>query len=110
MGFFKNIVLLFIGIVAFVLTFGAFGKLTYFLSTPLTAPPHIQQLSIKDAFSKKESLNSVFSDMILAILFVLIHSFVNTSAVKSFLSKIGLEVAQRSIYNIISSLSLLVSV
>jgi len=106
MAIVKNSVLLCIGLASFVATFVAFGRLTCFLSAPI----NVDSLALKDLksiYGNKVVLNALFFNGILAVGFILAHSFLRVESVKNFWSNIGLGVANRSIYNLISSIAIL---
>lgn len=98
--------------ISFGYTFYAVGKLMLFLSIPQKI--HIASvwvINLLDNRSKIEfALLPITIDTILIICFILQHSLCKTNIVKSIWSLIGLETAERSIYNFITSFTLLVCV
>uniref|UniRef100_A0A336KTU6 Nuclear envelope membrane protein n=1 Tax=Culicoides sonorensis TaxID=179676 RepID=A0A336KTU6_CULSO len=107
----QNLVLLLIGITSFVFTFVSIGKLAWFLSAVYQTKVENENLStgdqVKEILSNKLVLNALFVDASLAILFIFVHSFFRMDSVKGFWAKIGLKSAVRSIYCLVSALSLL---
>lgn len=112
----KNPLLLVIGVTSFVFTFVSIGKLSFFLSSPLKIG--IKVLATSNEINKIVTnihlyihiFNALFIDSSLAILFVLSHSFLKLNWIKNLWERIGLKNASRSIYNLLSGLTLLVSI
>ncbi|XP_052870465.1 nurim homolog [Anopheles cruzii] len=95
-----------LSLLSFISVFYSVGKLGLFLATPLQAEQST------DAFPNEQSslraaLFSLFFNSIWVVLFVLQHTLMRASAVKRFWQTVGLELAERSVYNIASSYCLL---
>lgn len=107
----KQIVSLVFSIGAFAITFYSVSKLMLFLSSPVQTSK-IEALKISQLLDSeillKNVLLSLIIDMILIILFILQHSLMKSELIKRFWIVLGLGVAERSIYNMASSFSLLV--
>lgn len=108
MGFLKNCTLLSIGLASFVSTFAAFGQLTYFISAPIAVEGQALQ-DLKAVYGNRAVINALFCNAVLAVAFILVHSFLRVEKVKQFWTRLGLGVAHRSIYNLISGGVILVS-
>lgn len=110
----KILIFLLIGSTSFVFTFVSVGKLSWFLSAvyqakiEVTEPERLSGERFNEILSNKLVLNALFIDSALAIVFILVHSFLRIDSVKQFWEDIGLKSACRAIYCLISSLSLLV--
>lgn len=100
-----------LAIASFVAVFYSVGKLMLFLSTPSTIQiQYVWMLNLIDDWTRLEgSLQPITIDAALVILFILQHSLFKLEAIKSVWAKIGLKTAERSIYNLITSLTLVVS-
>lgn len=100
-----------LAILSFLCTFYAVGKLVLFLSVPQEI--HIASawvVNLLDSKSKIDlALPSIFIDTILVVCFILQHSLLRTAFVKSIWAALGLETAERSIYNLATAGTLLVS-
>lgn len=99
-----------LAILSFVSVFYAIAKLMAFLSLPVKFPIHqVWIVNLLDDWSRLEtSLLPLTTDAILIVVFMLVHSFLRSDVVKEFWNKIGLSSASRSIYNLVTSASLLV--
>lgn len=97
---------------AFLLTFYATGKLMLFLSTPSKIKlEYVWLVNLLDNRSRLEAaLLPITVDALLIVVFILQHSLMRTDAIKSVWSAIGLETAERSIYNLATAGTLLVSI
>lgn len=97
---------------AFVSIFYATGKLILFLSSPSKINiEYIWLLNLLDNRARFEgSLQSVTVDCLLIVAFILQHSLMRTEAIKAIWRKIGLETAERSIYNLATAATILVRV
>lgn len=107
----KNFILLLIGCTSFVLTFVSVGKLSWFLSSIHQMKSNSSAASSQDFMdivTNVRVLNVLFVNAVLAITFVLVHSFFRIESVKKSLEKVGLTSASRSLYCLLSSVSLLV--
>lgn len=95
---------------SFVLTFYTIGKLMLFLSTPLKIQrEHVWILNLLDNFSHFElTIYPITIDTILIILFILQHSLMKSEFIKSIWNLFGLKSAERCIYNLMTSFTLLV--
>lgn len=106
----KQIVSFGFSIAAFAITFYSVSKLMLFLSSPV-ATSSFDGLKINKLLDNeillKSVLLSLIIDMILIVLFILQHSLMKSEFVKRFWSALGLGVAERSIYNLASSVCLL---
>jgi hypothetical protein len=83
-----------------------------FLSTPikLTFETKLLNAVLENNDLMKASLFALCINAVLSIVFILQHSCMKSELVKRFWTKIGLESAERSIYNIVSALTLVVSI
>lgn len=100
-----------LAILSFLCTFYAVGKLVLFLSVPQKINiATVWVVNLLDKQSKIDlALLPITIDTILIICFILQHSLLRTELVKSIWSAIGLETAERSIYNLATAGTLLVS-
>lgn len=108
----KNPFLLVIGVTSFVFTFVSVGKLSFFLSSPLKIGNTIIGTidEINNLLTNKPILNALFIDGSLATIFVLLHSFLKVNWIKNLWDRMGIKYASRSIYNLFTGLTLLVSI
>lgn len=108
---FKHLISLTLGIGAFTSTFYSIGKLMWFLSTPSKIKlQYTWVLNLMDNLSRFEiALLPITIDMILIVLFILQHSLMRARVLKAFWTKIGLATAERSLYNLATAGTLLVS-
>lgn len=88
---------------SFVLTLYVIAKFIIFTSKPRKASA-VENNDIEAA------LSNLFQNIAWLITFILTHSVLKSDIVKKFWAKIHLESAERSIYNLLSSFVLLVSV
>lgn len=100
-----------LALVSFVAVFYSIGKLVLFLSLPSKIPiQYIWLVNVLDNWSRLEtSLHPITINAALIILFVLQHSLFKTELVKGIWRKLGLETAERSIYNLATAGILVVS-
>lgn len=100
-----------LAVLSFAYTFYAVGKLMWFLSAPQKINiASTWVVNLLDNRSKIDvALLPIAIDTILVIAFILQHSILRTEWIKSIWAAIGLDTAERSIYNIITSATLLVS-
>lgn len=106
----KNLVNVTCATLSFISVFYAVAKLMLFLSRPsrVTALDEFVVNKLLDDETKlKKIAFSLSVDLILIIIFIFQHSLLKADIVKAFYNKVGLDVAERSIYNIASSWSLL---
>lgn len=91
--------------------FYSVAKLILFLSTPARYSVSVTWFyGLLDNPSKmKEILTVLAYDAVLVIVFILSHSLCKTKYVKDVWAKYGLEDWERSVYNLISSITLLVN-
>lgn len=96
---------------SFVSVFYAIAKLMAFLSLPSYIP--IQQIwmdnLLDDRSRFEKTLLPITIDAILTVVFILLHSFLRSDIVNDIWNKIGLSSASRSIYNLMTSASILVN-
>lgn len=106
----KNLVNVICSSMSFFSIFYAVAKLMLFLSRPSRVTA-LDEFVVNRLFNDETKLKKIaFSlsiDMILIIIFIFQHSLLKADIVQSFWRKIGLDVAERSIYNICSSWALL---
>lgn len=91
--------------------FYSIGKLMAFLSLPSKVRiEFVWLLNLLDNWSRLEkALLPITIDTALIVLFILQHSLMRTEIVKAVWRKLGLETAERSIYNLATSATILVS-
>lgn len=101
-----------LSICSFVGVFYAIAKLMVFLSLPTKIPIHqVWIVNFLDDWNKLETaLLPLTTNAILIVLFILPHSFLKSDFVKNVWNKIGLSSGSRSIYNLVTSATLLVRV
>lgn len=107
----RQIVTLPLALCSFLAVFYSIGKLMVFLSLPSKIRVEfVWLLNLLDNWSRFEkALLPITIDTILIVLFILQHSLMRTAIVKAFWKKIGLETAERCIYNLTTSATILVS-
>lgn len=100
-----------LSVLSFVGVFYSVGKLMVFLSLPTAIQiHHVWIINLLDNWTRLESsLYPITIDCLLIVLFIVEHSFLKAEPVKAFWRKLGLETAERSIYNLITSYTLVVS-
>lgn len=100
-----------LAIISFVGIFYATGKLMQFLSTPRTIEiQYIWIVNLMDNWSRLETtLLPITVDAALIVVFILQHSLLRSHFVKSIWSKLGLATAERSLYNLATTGTILVS-
>lgn len=100
-----------LALISFVCTFYAVGKLMFFLSAPQKI--HIASVWVINLLDNRAKIDlallPITIDTILVVFFILQHSLLRTDFVKSIWAAIGLESAERSIYNLATAGTLLVS-
>ncbi|XP_055609168.1 nurim homolog [Uranotaenia lowii] len=98
-----------LSLLSFISVFYSVGKLAVFLATPVQLDlKHILFQSVLDDRNLlKATTFSLLFNSVWIILFVLQHSAMKSHAVKSLWRKLGLELAERSIYNVASAYCLL---
>jgi len=91
-----------LALISFVATFYAVGKLMFFLSAPQKI--HIASVWVINLLDNRTKIDlallPITIDTILVICFILQHSLLRTDFVKAIWSALGLESAERSIYNL----------
>lgn len=99
-----------ISVIAFISSFFVVGKLIWFLSVPNKIPgQYVWLLNLLDDRSRLEAaLLPITTDLILVILFVLQHSLMRSAIFSRLWSTLGLATVERSIYNLATSVTLLV--
>lgn len=107
----KQLFTLTLGLGAFTTTFYSIGKLMWFLSTPSQIKlQYTWVLNLMDNLSRLEiALLPLTIDMILIVLFIMQHSLMRARVLKAFWAKIGLATAERSLYNLATAGTLIVS-
>lgn len=98
---------------AFISTFYAIAKLMLFLSRPIelsTLASFVENELLDSELRRKKIFFTLSLDLILIVLFIFQHSLMKANVIKTFWRKIGMEVAERSIYNIATSWCLLLLV
>lgn len=111
MAEFRHIITVPLAMVSLISVFYSIGALMVFLSNPNHIKIQYVVLSkLLDDWSRFETaLLPITIDAILIILFILVHSLMRSSIVKSFWSKLGLESSERCIYNLSTAAAILVS-
>ncbi|XP_055625102.1 nurim homolog [Toxorhynchites rutilus septentrionalis] len=106
----RQLVCFILSLLSFISVFYSVGKLGVFLATPVQRDfKHVLLNNLLDDRSLlKATLFSLFFNSIWIILFVIQHSAMKSDTVKAIWRKMGLELAERSIYNIASSYCLLI--
>ncbi|XP_058464653.1 nurim homolog [Malaya genurostris] len=107
---FRQIVCFIISLLSFLSVFYSVGKLGVFLATPVQRDfKHVLMENLMSDHSLlKATLFSLLFNSIWIVLFVIQHSFMKLETVKTIWRKLGLELAERSIYNIASAYCLLI--
>lgn len=95
-----------LGLISLTVTLYSLVKFILFMSKPME---HVKLSSGKETDEWKVALRHLLHNSIFAVVFILQHSFQKHPNVKSFWEKIGLKIAERSAYNLVSALILLVS-
>ncbi|XP_052897376.1 nurim homolog [Anopheles moucheti] len=103
---FKQLVSSVLSLLAFISVFYSVGKLGIFLATPSRTQPSTQAFPTSRS-EVRAALFPLFFNTIWVVLFVLQHSAMRAEVVKRVWKAIGLELAERSLYNIASSYCLL---
>ncbi|XP_049291087.1 nurim homolog [Anopheles funestus] len=103
---FKQLVCSVLSILSFMSVFYSVGKLGIFLATPNPAQPSTQGFPMNRS-ELRAALFPLFFNTIWVVLFVLQHSAMRAEVVQRVWKAIGLELAERSLYNIASSYCLL---
>uniref|UniRef100_A0A182WL82 Nuclear envelope membrane protein n=1 Tax=Anopheles minimus TaxID=112268 RepID=A0A182WL82_9DIPT len=103
---FKQLVCFVLSLLSFMSVFYSVGKLGIFLATPSRTQPTTQAFPTNRA-EIRATLFPLFFNTIWVVLFVLQHTSMRTEMVKRVWKAIGLELAERSLYNIASSYCLL---
>lgn len=108
----RQIITVPLAVVTFFAVFYSIGQLIVFLSWPSKIRiEFVWILNLLDNWSRFEkALLPITIDTVLITLFVLQHSLMRTNAVKALWRKFGLETAERSIYNLATSATILVSI
>lgn len=111
MAEFRHIISVPLAMVSLVSVFYSIGELMLFLSSPNQIQIQYVVLSnMLDDWSRFETaLLPITIDAILIILFILVHSLMRSSIVKSFWSKLGVASSERCIYNLSTAAAILVS-
>lgn len=97
---------------SFVSVFYTVAKLMVFLSWPVKIPIHqVWIVNFLDDWSKFETvLLPLVTNAIYAVVFILLHSALKSEITKRTFYEIGLYPINRSIYNLATAVSLLVSI
>lgn len=111
MAEFRYIITMTLAMVSLVSVFYSIGALMVFLSKPNQIQIQYVVLSnLLDDWSRFETaLLPITIDAILVILFILVHSLMRSSIVKSVWSELGLAPSERCIYNLSTAAAILVS-
>lgn len=111
MAAYRQIITVPLAIVSFVSVFYSIGKLLIFLSAPAKIQiQYVWIINLLDNWSRLESaLLPITIDAALIVIFILQHSFMRSELVKNIWCKLGLSTAERSLYNLVTAGSLLVS-
>lgn len=107
---FRQIVCFILSLLSFISVFYSVGKLGVFLASPVQRDfEHALLHNILDDRSMlKATLFSLMFNSIWVILFVIQHSAMKTDTMKTIWRKLGLDLAERSVYNIASAYCLLI--
>lgn len=110
MAEFRHIITWPLAAVSLVSVFYSIGALMVFLSSPNQIQIQYVVLSnLLDDWSRFETaLLPITIDAILIISFILVHSLMRSSIIKSFWSKLGLASSERCIYNLSTAAAILV--
>lgn len=97
---------------SFVATFFAVLKVMIFLSKPMeiSFEHHLFNTFLDNITLLQTVLYALLMNLMWVILFILQHSLMKSDFVKRFWAKIGFGIAERSLYNLGTSIVLLVSV
>lgn len=99
-----------LSLLSFLSVFYSVGKLGLFLATPITRQERQADTGFpSEPAALRAMLFPLFYNVIWIALFVLQHTGLKAPIVKRFWQAIGLDLAERSLYNIASCYSLLVS-
>ncbi|XP_058121643.1 nurim homolog [Anopheles ziemanni] len=104
---FRQLLCFVLSLLSFISVFYSVGKLSIFLATPVRTQDAASQTLPTERTELRAALFSLLFNSIWVVLFVLQHSAMRAAVVKRFWKAIGLELAERSIYNIASSYCLL---
>uniref|UniRef100_A0A182QQB6 Nuclear envelope membrane protein n=1 Tax=Anopheles farauti TaxID=69004 RepID=A0A182QQB6_9DIPT len=99
----KQLVCFLLSLLSFMSVFYSVGKLGIFLATPSRAQQTTPTAFPSNRAELRAALFPLFFNLIWVVLFVLQHSAMRAEVVKRFWKAIGLELAERSLYNICSS-------
>lgn len=91
------------GSLSLLVTLYALGKFVLFTSTPIQQKQHLSQ-------ELKVAVRQLLINTIWIVVFILQHSFQKHENVKKLWEAVGLKTIERSAYNLISSLILLVRI
>ncbi|XP_065075880.1 nurim homolog [Ochlerotatus camptorhynchus] len=107
---FRQLVCFILSLLSFISVFYSVGKLGVFLATPVQRDfKHVLLNNfLDDQALLKATLFSLCFNSIWIVLFVIQHSAMKADLVKSIWRKLGLEMAERSVYNIASAYCLLI--
>lgn len=101
-----------LSLLSFLSVFYSVGKLGIFLATPVLQQREFRRVMLTalldDRSLLKATLFSVCFNSVWIVLFVIQHSAMKAEVVKRFWRKLGLESAERSLYNIASAYCLLI--
>uniref|UniRef100_A0A182KGP8 Nuclear envelope membrane protein n=1 Tax=Anopheles christyi TaxID=43041 RepID=A0A182KGP8_9DIPT len=103
----KQLLCFLLSLLSFMSVFYSVGKLGIFLATPSRAQPMETNAFPANRAELRAFLFPLFFNAIWVVLFVLQHSGMRAEVVKRFWKSIGLELAERSLYNIATSYCLL---
>jgi hypothetical protein len=92
------------GAISLIVTLYALGRFILFTSKPI----HQQQKQYGKPQELKVAVRHLLNNTIWLVVFILQHSFQKHESVKKLWQKIGFKTIERSAYNIVSSLLLLV--
>lgn len=92
-----------VGLFSLVVTLYSLVKFILFISKPM------ERVKSGDSEEWKVAVRHLLHNSIFIVVFILQHSFQRHPNVKLFWEKIGLKIAERSTYNLVSALILLVS-
>lgn len=96
-----------LGLISLVVTLYALGKFILFTSKPVQLKQ--QRLGGKHPQELKVAVRNLLNNTIWLVVFILQHSFQKHENVKKLWEKLGFRTIERSAYNLLSSLILLVS-
>lgn len=95
-----------LGLISFTVTLYSLVEFILFMSKPME---FVKLSSEREPKEWKVELRHLLHNSIFVVVFILQHSFQKHPNVKSFWEKIGLKIAERPVYNLVSALILLVS-